>query len=534
MMARRTWYTLLLSVVLLQSSGRLFGWGVGHNDSSRLGATLAPEPFKSNPDLCLFADYADAIQDHAVGHGRDGYMRRLMTFEAIDALRAGDVPKAMFFASAATHYLTDRTCIAHSGQAWYGGKGFQPFLAAKHQGVKVPFAKEEVYYEHLKGYATDTVLKLPPPDYCREIWDKYKGSTNAYFDELPSSRGFVNPEMLRTFDNWTFNDAFLYGRWHAAFIALDMLDEDSIKNPPLRFADPRKMRAVCIEELINGAAVDAGYFSYLVTAAGTDTPEEWAKTLPPKDRLVELADPKAVVVIGKDAPWCVERAALVLAMELARADKRRAAFAGGEEPKTDPESLVVRYDPAEPEAQLAGSNLIALARPEDGDLLERFGGKKPDEERRGLISEQENPFAKERKAFLLAGASRQDTIYLVDYFLDLAWAPIHGRWPVERVVAALQETWGGWKLIQDMRTMHGKEAVDFARKRPYRHQETRAADSKRYNELLGKDLKTSGNEEEWYKFFLLKVPLPDGRRAVDIIQAGTDYTELLKVAPNPE
>ena len=79
------------------------GWGAGHNDSSRLGASLAPEPFKSNLDLCVFAHYPDAIQDHAVGHGRDGYLRRLMTFEAIDALRADDLPKAMFFASTATH-----------------------------------------------------------------------------------------------------------------------------------------------------------------------------------------------------------------------------------------------------------------------------------------------------------------------------------------------------------------------------------------------------------------------------------------------
>ncbi|MBM4082141.1 MAG: hypothetical protein FJ278_20715, partial [Planctomycetes bacterium] len=108
-----------LFIGALAASPEAFGWGVGHDDSSYLGATISPEPFKTNAKLCVYGHYPDSIQDHAVGHGRDGYLRRLFTFEAIDALRAGDIPKAMFLASAATHYLTDRACIAHAGRAWY-------------------------------------------------------------------------------------------------------------------------------------------------------------------------------------------------------------------------------------------------------------------------------------------------------------------------------------------------------------------------------------------------------------------------------
>lgn len=95
------------------------GWAEAHNDAFRLCARVSPEPFCSNSD-CPYIDacYPDSMQDHAVGHGADGCLRRLLTFEAIDALRANDVPKAMFLASVATHYLTDRRCIAHSTRAW--------------------------------------------------------------------------------------------------------------------------------------------------------------------------------------------------------------------------------------------------------------------------------------------------------------------------------------------------------------------------------------------------------------------------------
>jgi len=510
------------------------GWGVGHNDSSRLGAGLAPAPFRANPELCLHAGYADAIQDHAVGHGRDGFLRRLMTFEAIAALRDGDVPKGLFFASAATHYLTDRTCIAHSGQAWYGPKGWQPFLAVKHQGLRVPFGKEEIYYKHIKGYYRDTVLKLPPPEYCRDIWDRTHGSTNAYFDSLPSVRRLVKPDMLHRFDNWTFTDAFLYGRWYAAFIALDMLDEASLEAPPLRLKDPRGMQAVCLAELVNGAAVCASFYGYVATAAATETPAAWSATLPPEDRLLEWVAPGCTVLIGANAPWAVERAALVLGMELARASTRRTLLDGGKARAPDPRAFVARCGPGKPESANPGGALIVLVTPDDADLRSRFDVSPLPQGRRGRLTIRPSPFAEKRQALVLSGASLQDTLHLVDYVLDLAWAPIHGRWPADRLVAALQQTWAGWKLIEDLRAMKGEAAVAHARKRPYRHQETRAADSKRLNELLGDGLRRGAPELEWCKFFLLETPLPDGVRATDLIAAGTDYRALLEAVPAPD
>ena len=523
---------LLIVGVCSLSCSSVFAWGAGHNDSSRLGASLAPEPFRSNPDLCLHAGYPDAIQVHAVGHGRDGYLRRLMTFEAIEALRAGDTAKGLFFASAATHYLTDRACIAHSGQAWYGPKAWQPLLAVKHRGVAVPSAKEEIYYEHLKGNYRDTVLKLPAPEYCRAIWDRTQGSTNAYFDSLPSVRRLVKPDMLRRLDNWTFTDAFLYGRWYAVFISLDMLAEASINAPPLRFRDPRGMTAVCMAELINGAAICASYYGYLATASATDVPADWA-ILPPRDRLLEWMVPGCEVLIAKDAPWAVERAALVLGMELARASRRRELLAGTSDPQQPvaPRSFVTRMDADAPASSANNGNLIVLVTPSDRELQTRFGVTAPGEGRRGRISVQANPLSAEHRAVVLAGASVHDTLYLVDYLLDLAWDPMHGRWPAEGVVAALQETWGGWKLIQDLRTMSGEAAVAHARKRPYRHQETRAADSKRYGELLPKNLRQGAAEVEWYEFFLLDAPLPDGRSATELLATGADYAEVLSVIP---
>ena len=99
----RTFFLFLIGTFVFATGRTVLAWDVQHNDASRLGATIAPEPFKSNADLCVHGTYPDSLPDHAISCHEEIYLRRLFTFEAIEALRSGDVPKAMFIASAATH-----------------------------------------------------------------------------------------------------------------------------------------------------------------------------------------------------------------------------------------------------------------------------------------------------------------------------------------------------------------------------------------------------------------------------------------------
>ena len=123
----------------------------------------------------------------------------------------------------------------------------------------------------------------------------------------------------------------------------------------------------------------------------------------------------------------------------------------------------------------------------------------------------------------------QDTLYLVDYFLDLAWAPLHGRWPVEEMRDLYQDVWAGWRLILDLRQMTGQAAADHVKKLPHHHLATGKEDSQKCAERTKEGIHAPASEEEWWDHFLLATPLPDGRRVPDLLEAGTDYSALIEL-----
>ena len=98
-----------------------------------------------------------------------------------------------------------------------------------------------------------------------------------------------------------------------------MLDPASLKGPQLKLRDARGMRAVCVDELINGTAQCAAYYGYLSTAAKTDVRPSLGRCLPGHDKFLALADGEPAVAIAPGAPWPVQRQAHVVAMELLRA-----------------------------------------------------------------------------------------------------------------------------------------------------------------------------------------------------------------------
>jgi hypothetical protein len=513
-----------------------FGWGAQHDEATRLAATISLEPFKSNPDLCTFGSYPDALPDHAISYGEDLYLRRLFTFEAIDALRSGDVPKVMFLASAATHFLTDNACIAHAGRAWYHkGLADDPwtkYLPRKYEKILVPREKKQVYYPHLKGMASDTCLLLPEPEHNLKKWREYQGSTNAYFDTMPSVRMYIIPELLRRPVDWAFTDFDQYARWYATFIALDMLDPESLQSPQLKLRDARGMKAVCLEELINGTSQCAAYFGYLCTAANAEVSPSLNEVLPESDKLMALAKTEPVVLISTQAAWPVERAAHVLAMELLRAERRLAKTQGQPLPTRQVRDYVLRVSPENAYEALKSHNALVLLTPDDPALAAVLNAPQIPENSSGIIAAARFGDSKKNIMIILRGATRQDALYLVDYLLDLSWAPVHSPWPAETVVEASKNVWAGWRLLEDLRKMTGQEAVAYARRFP----KTRPTTSKEALAKVRDEVKRRttwvANQEEWWRHFLLELPLPDGRRVPEMLERGTDYSKLLPLVKN--
>ena len=494
-------------------------WSHQHDECTYLAATLCPEPFQSNASLAVFGTYPDLMGDWDAG---PGISLRLFSFEALAALRADDRPKALFLASAATHYLTDQACIAHS-RAWYktDSDPFARFLPRRLQGLKVPREKKPVYYEHLKGYYNDTVLAVPEPDYNVERWRQYGGSINAYFDTLPSVRKYATPARLRRPTDWTFTDFDQYARWHATFTALDMLDPASLDQPPMKLRSAEGIKAISLDELLNGAEQCTAYFGYLSTAMRCRVDSSLDRLLPDMDKLQTLARSAPLVVIAKDAPWPVERAAQVLGMELLRAGRRLAFAEQRTAPGGKPSDFVRRVGAGDRLEDLAGHSLIVLLTPDDTALAGRLRAPEVPAGATGVITA-----TAPGPTVLLRGATRQDTLYLVDYFLDLAWAPLQARWPVEPALAAAQELWVGWKLCLDLRQRNGADAVAYARKVPYH---APAGVTTEYNKRLDAAGGQKGaTQMEWWTWFLLQTPLPDGRRVPDMIETGTDYTDMFK------
>jgi hypothetical protein len=305
-----------------------------------------------------------------------------------------------------------------------------------------------------------------------------------------------------------------------------MLDPQSIGTGQLRLRDAIGMKAVCVEELINGAAQDAAYFGYLATAMNAVVEPSLAKLIPEHDKLLKLAEADAVVFIPQNASWPVERAAHVLGMELLRATRRLATLKDLAPPEKSPSAFVMRVTTERLPAELGARNAILVIPPSSDDWARASDAPPVPSDKSGIIAARQTGG---KTHIVLRGATQQDTLYLVDYLLDLAWSPLHGRWPAERAVSVLQELWSGWKLIRDLGGMSGAAAVAYARKLPYHHNQTRAEDATKYAAALKQGVHSPASEEEWWSYFLLEIPLPDGRRVADLIEKGADYSALIEI-----
>lgn len=522
------WLTLLLLLPVVAGSDA-FGWSAQHQGAAWLGATIAPEPFKSNADLCRFALYPDWMNDWWTGHGRDDIDRILFTFEAIEALRANDIPKALFFASAATHYPTDRACIAHSGDVWKISPQRTPslyaFLPRRYQAFSMP---GEMKTAAIAGLATPTrtffAPAIPAPPYRTDRWVASAGDPHTWGDALPDLRAGIDPRSLVKPTGWTYHDFSIYANWYASFLTVELFDPQSLETGQPKWRDAAEMKAVLLEELRNGAQLDAAYYGYLATAANTVVEPPLAKLIPKPqyDKLQKLSETRGVVLVARNASWPMKRAAHLLAYELCQAQVRWKTLSGQPKPGGSIDSFILETSPEKLPCELADHSAVVLLPPENEDLAKAVNAPGIPVGKSGIIAARQLDGGKIH--VFLRGATQQDTLYLVDYLFDLVYAPNikvqPGRWPVERVMDVYQQFWPGWKLIADMKTMSGNEAASYAEKLPHKA-------APEMEPIVKAMLKEAGVVQSSptpspKDYFLLSLPLPDGRRVPDCVEKGRE------------
>jgi len=438
--------------------------------AAKTAAQLAPEPFKSNWQKCRGAVHADYMSDQPLGHENSRVSGLLYTLEAIRYLREGQITKAMMTSSARTHYISDAACIPHA-KMWYprsvddvvhvghASENAFEYLPDRYQNYYVPFG-DFVYNSHFYPLQ----VTGGPPAVHKETWDKLArqnllGSMHGFFDRMscvPWNRGGFPTTGIDHAENWSCYDREFYARWRAECIALDILDRETVLDDlkPLRFAPEEQFKAAQDEEMRNMISAKIAYYRYLTVAADTELRGDMIDIFPSKDPLRLMVQRKPTILIGKDAPWPLKRAAYLLAMELVRAkyryegkynqafavnltDESGALFKTIQMPKSEgSQRLIITW------MEKASENQKAVGLPLAGNVTATESGTKG----AGHI--------------ILHGKNLQSTIHLVDYLLDLTYAPLNGRSPMEVMLNVFEREWAGMSFLKELNQVPDAEVFD--------------------------------------------------------------------------
>jgi len=495
-----------------------------HTLAARTAARLAPEPFRSNWDKCRGAAHPDYMSDQPVGHENARLAGLLYTLEAIRYLRKGQINKAMMTASARTHYISDSACIPHA-KVWrpreendllrpgWPASGVFGFLPARYQDYWLPFG------DHIPERHYAPLLIEEPPVFA----DRWKAledidnrqSMHAFFDRISCRTwhpdGFP-VEGIPEAENWSAYDREFYARWRAECIALDILDRATAlgKTKPLRFAPEAQFKAVMDEEMRNMITAKIAYYRYLTVAASTELRGDIIDIFPSKDPLRLMSQRNPRICIGESAPWPLKRAAYLLAMELVRAKYRYEGryndeFAANLRTETD-----ALFDTVELPEEEASRRLI-ISWQEDAEKVKTSASLPL----AGNVILTER--GKQRAGHIvLHGKDLQSTIHLIDYLLDLTYAPLNGRTPVEVLLTVFEREWAGTAFLEELRKVSDGEVFDHPELvRPKNiHAEDREEWTDKVHWLVWPNVEGESNLAgplpAIWNLFLLDLPLPDG------------------------
>jgi len=485
---------------------------------------LSPEPFRSNWDKCRGAAHPDYMTEQPVGHENARLAGLLYTLEAIRYLREGQTNKAMMTASARTHYIGDSACIPHA-KVWKPreendvlrpgrpASGVFGFLPARYQDYWLPFG------EHIPERHYAPLLIEEPPIFI-DKWNALEEidnpqSMHAFFDRISCRSWHPNgfpAEGISEAENWSAYDREFYARWRAECIALDILDRTSAldKTKPLRFVPEAQFKAVMDEEMRNLMAAIIAYYRYLTVAASTELQGDIMGVFPSRDPLRLMSQRNPRIFIGKGAPWPLKRAVYLFAMELVRAKYRYDGRYDDEFAVNLREEADALFETVELPEEEASQRLF-ISWEEDAEEVKRSAAL----HLAGNVIVTER--GKQRAGHIvLHGEDLQSTIHLVDYLLDLTYAPLNGRTPVEVLLTVFEREWAGMAFLEELRKVPDAEVFDHPELvRPKNiHADDREEWTDKVHWLVWPNVEgessLAGPLPAVWNLFLLDLPLPDG------------------------
>ncbi len=252
-----------------------------------------------------------------------------------------------------------------------------------------------------------------------------------------------------------------------------ILDRQSVLSAerPIHWVDGQSFQQVLEAEMRNMVASIATYYRYLTVAKATNLVGDIEALFPSSDRLALLArcEPK---IYCADAPWPLKRACRLLAMEIVRARYRnRGQFGGQYGARIREETDALFHSVAMNDEE--GSRRVVISWQQDKRTIEKPAARPI--EGSSLVFEQSDAKGGQ---ILLRGRDLQSTLHLVDYLLDLSYAPLHGRAPVEVLFTVLKREWEGTRLMNELAKMPDTDvAIHPKRPRnPHVHDEQAWAD----------------------------------------------------------
>ncbi len=494
-----------------------------HDTAALVAAQIAPEPFRSNWKACRGGSWPDYMRDQPVGHENQRVAGMLYTLEAIRYLRDGQCNKALLLASARSHYVADSQCIAHAAvwnqraqddilESGRPGRGPWSFLPADMQDYWLPLGERTPH-----GYYP---IEIEPPPVFRQAWDslvdrKLVGSMHAFFDQThpltPYPNGYPTDGVPNT-TNWSAYDREFYGRWEAENIALTVLDRQSVlsRSRPIRFVAAEAFQKSLETEMRNMVASIATYYRYLTVAKKTRLVGDIEQLFPSSDRLALLARGKPKIYLSPQSPWPLKRACRLLAMEMVRAEYRTRGQLGeqyGERIAEETEALFSTVAMPDKEAD----RRVVIAWQQDAAAIERHAAQTIADT--SIVCEHSDPIGGQ---IVLHGQDMQAAIHLVDYLLDLAYAPLHGRVPVEVLLTVLRREWEGMRLMERLATMTDAQVATSPHRPSNPHEHEQAAWADKVHRMVrpytfGRS-NISGPLPSYCNLLLKDLPLPNGQK----------------------
>jgi len=513
--------------LILACDGKALGAGPDtHHPAAQYAASLSPEPFKSAWKDCFGAMVPDQMIDQPLAHENHRAAGMLYTHEAIRYLREKQYKKALFLASARSHYLTDSLAIAHC-DVWkprrendvmkpgQHGMHIWSFLPRSVQAFQMPFGERRTGTHYHP-------LLIDPPPLQRNAWDGlakiYKvGSMHAFFDRTALHSAYQQGQFplkdVPDTTNWSCYDREIVARWHAEQIALEMVDRDSAlaKGQRIKFAHAKKMQKAFDHEMENMIAAVMTYYRYLGVAADTKMIGDIDMLLPSIDRLVLMARHKPAIYISDKAPWPLRRTCMLLAMEIVRARYRAKGDFGHAYAKDLKEACAAMILPINmPEAEDNRRVLVAWKTKASACKAAARAQLKGNNV---VCAKGEQHGAR----ILLRGKDLQSTLHLIDYLLDLSYAPLNGKAPVEVLFRIFAQEWAGTQLIEDLKATAEKDVAKRFKHIMSPHSHDQQEWTNKVHWLVwphaqGTDANLSGVLPRFWNLFVLDLPQPDGTK----------------------